>query len=523
MLYLAVAVYHMSRFGINNIDPDEMRFNQSIELVQNLGTTPLTDRVQDVYTYGFGYQSVIVFLSALTSLDVRTLQFFSRLWFPVIGLFLFMLFRTVTNSNTVAALGIIFVLLVPDTVFYLLRQTHEKLTWAYAILMIYIWIKSYQNRNSLRSLIVYIILFYIFFLGMVTTHVFFASTISMTFILSTIVGWVVILILKLRSKQIIESYAVQRFTYLILTTLLISYIIISYIYHPALAFYSSLSKAGERLSVLFLASDTATTTSTTSLVPSSYARVGSIWASIYVYGLITLAQWIILGLSLLFCVVLVYRLYNRRDVSPSLLFAVVFYLGFATQVGIGAITDILSINKFDNLQLRIFVPFGMIMALLAAILVSDILRRLSGSRKLLGVAALYLFVLLGITGSALKFTNDPLVSNRFFFFNNYELEALTWVDTHTHDTEIWTDLWGHLLGVWLYNNPVQNESNFYTYGGNYVATSVRHLVLTDRVVSSMDLQNYPVYSVNETETLWRVYDSGYTRIMYKPPQTPYQP
>ena len=522
LLYLAVFSYHTLRYDGRSIDGDEVGFTRTIDVLQNAQRIPSND-IEEAYSSGYGYQSVIVFVSELSGIDARTLQELSRFWLLPFAFMLLVFYRQATGDVRIALLSLVLLLLIPDAMYYLLRNTHEKGTWTYLVLMGYIWIKSYKYSKNPAVFIPLVFTFYLLYFGMAATHVFFSTTIVVTFLLSLLFSWMITLLPTDFASKKLDRESIQRVGVIFVATFLILYLMVTQIYSPSQSYFRGLELATDRISLLFFGGDP--NIAARVALPTNFVTTGAIWRGTATYLMITGAQWVIVFTAVYALLRVIFRFIRGRASTEALLYSLLF-ASFAAQVVISFIVDFLGINNFSNLQLRIFVPTGIVAAPLAAMTLYMLITRIKKRFARLTVTSLvFVGIFLGFVGSVLKFTNDPLVANRYTFFNTQDVAMLSWTNDNISDSTVWVDTWPHMGAVLTYHalDETEQYSNEYTYSGTFRSESIRYIAVSDRVMTSMTEQGLPTYSAETLNRFPIIYDTGGTSVYKRPAETPYQP
>jgi hypothetical protein len=327
------------------------------------------------YAHGYEYPALIAFTSLLSGISVQWLQLNSSFWLVVIVLTAFITYREILASPLAGMLAALLLLLQPDFLFYVLRPSHEKLTWEFALLLIFLLIRSSRKHADLRQLAVTVILFYFLFWGMITSNVYFASTFALALLIG-VIGGRSFNILRNRGKSgdPHQMFFMRRQALVVVACLILVYVFINYAYPPALTAYRLVGDMLDRLTLLFLGGQPVE-------APASYGALESGWVSQPLYLALTGFQWLIvfLGICSWFAEI--------RSLSWARSIAGCFggFSAFSVLLALGMLMDFRAICK--RTQLRMFTPFLLLSCPMAALLLSRTLQKLRGSPEYFGGAA----------------------------------------------------------------------------------------------------------------------------------------
>jgi hypothetical protein len=560
---LLVAAFFVVRYGGRWMDTDTPVLSQAIVNVAQSGTlTPpgLT------YDMGFGYQSLSVFILKVTGLPVHDLQakVYPLLAALMTGPLAFVLFRALTGDPYMAGLATLVLFIQPDFLFVTFRGSHEKMTWALTMLLLYLEFKSLRPRpaayfrgasyelasNALTDqgqppatqLVAYVFLFYLTILALAATNVFFASSFISSIALSFMGGYGVLFVCRRAifarlsglclDRQRLAMYArfLGRFFYIALSSLIILALVLFYLYPPAQLFIHSLHSLGEKLAVVL---------GGYAYASNPYQIVGFGWVSSGVYFALTLVNWLVVLVSLMTWL----SMMLPEDAGEPALLADpgrfmlwLLYAVLALHVGIGMVADLSGLLG-TNLQLRLF-PAYMLVAIPMAVLG---LKRLVSSIPIsVGVRrvvwALVFLLMVWFSGaSLLKVTNEPLLSNYWTFYTDAEAAALAWSRVYLPDRKIWADFDAIRLkplamtqgleatarergGAMPSSADIASQQSLRLDIGE-VDRGTRDFVIS-RSVRLWSARNGRV--LPDTARAHRVYDNGEAQIYHLQPRTPYQ-
>ena len=276
-LALLAGLYYSLRFGGWAMEGDASKMTLSAD---GIAKTGLLNNAKS-YTNGFGYDAQLAFLSQVSGLSLQELQLSSSLWVFVVALVAFITYRELLGSASLAALGVLLLLVQPDFLFYVVRSSHEKNTWVYALLLLFLLVRSYTYAQKPRKLVVTIGLFYLVFWAMVSSNAFFAATFAGTLAIGFAGGWILDRLARHKQESTkIRRRALRRLLIITLACLTMVWVFINYTYQPALTFYYYLTSFYDKISMLILGTQGVET-------PSSYGYVTQAWKSSGAYLALT--------------------------------------------------------------------------------------------------------------------------------------------------------------------------------------------------------------------------------------------
>jgi hypothetical protein len=500
LAYVAlVGIYWSVRYAGSAAEVDTMRMTMAAEgtLVNRTLIPPR------FYHAGYGFPVQLAFASATSSLPVQTVQLASGLWLPVLGLAAFVAYREMLGKPGLAVLAAFLLFLQPDFLFYVLRASHEKATWLYALLLLFLVVRSYRHARQPRQMLVYILLFYLVFYGLAASNALFACSFITALGISFGGEW---LLSRFRSQNASGGAdpALPRLLITSIACLLIVFVFTGYIYPPASSLYMTLASLVDRLSSLFLGAQPA----------DPYRYVQSAWLSPQVYLALTLPQWLINLLSLVVWA-LGARHLDASDRGRWLLW--LMYTGFGVQLALSILADISGFLSI-NLQVRQFTPFTLLSSPMAALLLGKGIERVRARQTPIFRAAIAALVVVSGAAALLKVTNDPLVGNQWMFYTPGELEAGRWADGNIRSQAVWLDTSSHLLDVLKFQQGYDwVAANDYQYG--YPKTPPPYVLISHLTRLRANRSGLALPS---TVGYLQVYDNGDAQLYHRRPQTPYQ-
>ena len=504
------AVYWIVRYDRRQIDGDAVRLGLHAEGIMLEGQLVTSARA---YYSGYGYPASLAFLSTLTGVPVTELQLNVVFWLPVFALTAFVAYRALLSESPAALLAAFLILVQPDLLFYVLRSSHEKMTWFFALLLLYLLSRSFSSALGLLQRGVYIGLFYGVFWAMVATNAFFGASFLAPIAISLVLGWVLSAVLKLiRGQELLGAVDWRRFFLISAACFIIVYLFITYVYRPAYYYYYEIPRALGRVNALILGGE---------VVNPSYEYIQSTWRTSGLYLSLTSVQWAITLCSAVAWLLWARRVWRQRGLAfdQSEWLPWMLYAGFALQLLLGLLVSFS--GYIPNLYVRLFTPLVLLSSPLCAGLIVSTFRRAAPRTRRFAVPALALIGSLALVASLLKVTNDPLVADLWLFYSQAESSAGHWTNGHAERSYIWMDTFPHQLDVLEFWKGYEwTTTNTYETGipgldeSRYAYALISQLTRLQANRSGLSLPG--VFSRD------RVYDNGEASLYHRRPQTPYQ-
>jgi hypothetical protein len=503
---LVVGIYFVFRYSGNWAEADSSTFTNVIRPV--IATGRIVPDKGAVYPNGYAYQVISVFIMSMTGLDVSTLQ---QLVYPLTACLLvlpaWMLYRELTGSALGATLTTMLLFTQPEFLFVVLRSSHEKFTRTLLLLCLYCLVRSFKLRTQLGPLIIHLCIYYLAIFALIAHN----NLLAHSFVFAVAMALALGSLLSRRIPQLKNetSYYIQRLAYGTCAALALVYIFTFYVYLPAQHDLLVIKGLGQSVMSMFVGVDAQQT--------NAYAQVESAWVSpaASTYFLVSIANWIILGTSLIiWCAQGVKWLWYRQAPRTfGVWLTWLIYAAFAAQGVLSVVVDA-SGALGSNLQHRLFPSFSTIaVALVGAALAEWRPRRLA--KPFRGVLALVIFCISIL--SIFKATNEPMLSNKWTFYQPAELTALEWIDQHLEDASVWTEFDERLWVAYLMKFDGTTNNTFVF--GNEPTPSWRYMLITDltRLHAIRLQQTLPI-----VPDAVRIYDNGQAQLYQIRPRTPYQ-
>lgn len=460
-----------------------------------------------IYSNGYGFQSLIIFFVNLSNISLSSIQVVgASLLMGFLILPAWLLYREFTRSGKVASLACVFLFIQPEFLFPILRGTHEKWTRGLMLLGLYLLLRGLRTRRVLNRFLSSVVAFYLIVFALIT----FNNLMSMSFIVAIALAlglsWVGLRFPKLAIN--VQKSTLDRLLIVILTLIIVSFLFTFYAYPPAQAQLKLMQSVQDRVASLVLQFEQTAT--------NPYMVINTGWISNWVYILVSLANWLSLGISALIWLVMTID-YIRKSRTPAEneIFLWAFYGAFAFQGLISIIVDV-SGAIASNLQHRAFPSFVMV----AAPLIAKWLSEWKPAKKTIFARLrkrVWLIIPLLAILSVLKATNEPLLSNNWIFYHPSELIATEWFNQNSQSSTLWLDYTGRISSACEVNGTTIDKNN--------------HI---DSFIPDLSVSNYLISDIERSHSLrlhvqlpisfdsLQIYDNGITNIYHIRPSTPYE-
>lgn len=455
------------------------------------------------YHAGYGFSAVLAFVSAVTGLSLQGIQLGSALWLVAVALAAFVAYREMLGGSRLAVFAAFLLFIQPDFLFYILRASHEKTTWLYALLLLFLAVRSYRYAGQPFRQLAFILLFYLVFFALASTNTFFASSFAAALLISFAGGW----LLNRWSLHLGNAGELVLHRRLIITAisgLLIVFIMMQYIYPPSRNLYFALYDMTGKTSALMLGAQPA----------QPYNYVEQAWISPTIYLALTSAQWLINILAFVFWGIKLLKM-DLNNRSHRLLWLI--YTAFGVQLAASLVID-LSGSLSANLQVRQFTPFTLLSSPLAALALVTTWEQVANSWKRVLRPAAALLAVAAASMTMLKVTNDPLLGNQWMFYTPGERQAVNWTDQVVHGKYVLIDTTEDLYNiVSFWEGYDWKPGNTYFYGYNQWSAPY---ALVSRLTYLRANRSGLVLQIPSDQN--QVYDNGTTQVLHRKAVTPYQ-
>jgi len=506
LLVLSVfsGAYYVLRFSGLTMEVDASRQAVSADGILKTGTLENTR----AYNNGVGYSALLATLSFVTGMSVQNVQLASSVLIFILILVTYIAYREMLGGTLASLAAALLLLLQPDFLFYVVRGSHERITWMFGLLMLFFLLRSQKHSGSLKQLTVYIVLFHFSFWGMVISNAYFASS----YLLAIAIGLVIGLafersIFKRLTQVYLPKGLMQRLVIIAASGFILVFIFTNYIYAPVRQYFRMYQDIIDKISVLFFYSEPSGTTTT-------FEFYATAWRNPYIYPILTHLQWIIAVSGF---AAWIWSTLTIKRLDPKQRFLWQMYTSFGVLLALGTTADFAGFLN-QNLQLRLFTPFTIFNSAMLVQSLRSVWPQLKVSYKRIILVAGAILTIFAFVATQIKITNDPMAGNAWLFYTPAETSAMRWIDGHMTDQEVWVDTWDHLREVFFFQEGyTDNTNNFLIYYPKPLNTQV--ILLSERIQYKATRQEHQLPSV---EGRLRVYDNGTSWVYRFRPMTPYQ-
>lgn len=508
LLYLlCVGAYLLLRYEGRWAEADSTTFTQIIG--RFIADSRVVPSLEPVYPNGFSYQAISAFVIGLTGLELLTLQ---QLVYPLLAgivvLPAWLFYREVTGSVRGASLATALLVVQPEFLFVILRSSHEKFTRTFMLTALYLLVRSFKLADRPAALGIHIALFYLVCFAFIVGN----NLLAHSFIFALIVALSIGALLerpgtrpeRQRGRLIVRMLLVSC------TCLVLVYLTIFYLYPPARHDLEVIRGLTNKVAALLLdVQETGGEGAT-----NAYTHIQNGWRSLQIYFMVSIANWIGLGLSFTIWSWQAFRwiVLGRLPRTQGAWLLWLLYAAFMLQGALSVLADA-SGSLGSNLQHRLFPSFSLVaVGIVGAALASwepPRLRRPIGAALAIGVAGLALL-------SVFKATNEPSLSNKWTFYRAEELTALYWADAHLRDAEIWNE-YDERLSVAFYNTRSSslNRNLFLVYQ----SPTMRYVLVSPLTRMRGARLGQPLPLPPDSHL---IYDNGGAELYQIRPRTPFQ-
>ena len=480
-------IYFVVRFSGRWIEEDTGRMAKFAEYVQAEATMLPS---APVYPNGPGFSILLTGLSGISGISISSLTLF---FLPILGalpvLVSYLIFHEITKSARLAILSAFLLSLQPDFLLTSSRGTHEKFTYTLLLLSFFFLARSFSRMKNIREFAINVLLFYITILGMISYNFFFSATYVFASVVALIIGYFVS-----QFPQAVMSF--KRLVYTSSTSTVFFFSYMFYLYTPSRNLLYVFDTLADKIGAIALATE--------EHVTPQYQYIFQWWISFETWLFLTLFNWVIALLSFSAWVFLVYRFFIRKHpLGSSMQLLLMFYTAFSLQLLITIFAD--RFGVFNNLELRVF-PVLMFFAVpLAAFAIFALVRsHRIGPRHRKSLKVLFsVLLLIFVVNSLLKATNDPLVSNKWFFYSIQERDGLMWAQGYLHEQSMWADIDARLISVYNIFSDVDDKNVKFT------SPRAEYWYVTELIEKRAITVRYPMPYLEDKSI---IYDSGGVRI-----------
>jgi hypothetical protein len=501
---LLLGLYLLFRYQGLWAENDTTTFSKAI---QSVLTSQRLFPEKNLYSNGYGYQTLFVFLADLSRIDVRALQqIVAPLLICWVVLPAWLAYRELTGSSRIASLATVILFIQPEFLFPLLRGSHEKFTRGLMFLCIYLLARSLRTRGNLRRFTGFLLAFYLSAYALITFNNLMAFSFIIGIALALVLFWV---ISSKKGTNLLRMHATsERLLVVTISLIIVAFLFTFYAYPPAVEQLRLLNSVQDRVSSLVLQVEDSST--------NPYNVVNAGWISLPVYLLVSLANWILLvGSGLIWLHQSFQWLVRKKRLDEQDMFLWALYGAFAFQGALSIIIDF-SGAIGANLQHRIFPSFAMLGAPLIAKWLYERKASHQSARDWVWIISWVTITLLAFF-STFKATLEPMLSNNWIFYKPAEISALNWAFDNNRSASVWSDFNERLTTAYGIENGDPPNLNLHDIANpdqgtdNYLISNINRK-RSERLGSPLPLQ---------ADSL-RIYDNGDAAIYHRRPVTPYQ-
>jgi hypothetical protein len=455
-----------------------------------------------IYVNGYLYAAVSQAVLAFTGLSISALQ---QVVYPLTSALLVLpawaLYRELTvgpRGAWAAAIAVAVLFAQPEFLFFVLRGSHERVLRLLILVALWLLVRSFRHEGRPASFAVHVLLFYTSVFALIGTNTFFGVSFLLAICTALALAWAA---RNLAPVMAVPLPAVaRRLTVTAASVSALAFVVIFYLYPPAAHGLNVINLLARRTAQIVTTTDTGT---------NPYAQVVGSWVSQPVYFILASSDYLLIVASAVVWLWQGLAWLTHRKAAPSLQEWLLWllYSAFAFQGALAVLVDRTGLLG-ANLQHRSFPSFAM----LAAPMLAGGLVRLP-VRRWIGAAALALFALFAL----LKVTNEPILSNKWTFYNPTELQPLMWADTHARSATIWVGLDERLRAAHEIGGGALRSGNSWDIGRPEPMTRLYTVTPLIRLQSARFRQPLP-----PTRAANRVYDDGASQVYRARALSPFQ-
>jgi hypothetical protein len=294
-----------------------------------------------------------------------------------------------------------------------------------------------------------------------------------------------------------------------LISLTLVFLFITYTYTPALSHYFFLGDFLNRMGGLVFG------VQEDSGAPASYIYFGKAWRSMGLYVALVWPQFLIAATSFIRWLLDIRKLASFSDRRWFLWW---LYAAFGLLLVLGTIADFAGFLQ-ENLQMRMFTPFMLFAAPVAALALRVAITNMAKKRPRMAVLLGGVFIVYGMLACMAKVTNDPFFSNVWYFYGPGELRAGQWIDSTIQDQVVWVDTWHRLRSLYINSLGEYDQSRVYEFVAGSLDTFPPYILITENTRLSANRREVILPTVNNHN---QIYDNGAAQLYYRRARTPYQ-
>jgi hypothetical protein len=141
------------------------------------------------------------------------------------------------------------------------------------------------------------------------------------------------------------------------------------------------------------------------------------------------------------------------------------------------------------------------------------------SRRVAVMFAIGMYVYFAVA-AVMKSSNDPLVSNKWSFYDDGEARGIRWANTNLTERFVWGDFDERVRAASIMESPDDLNAPAARWTNAAQQASVRYIFISDVIRARAERVGGQLPAIENTD---RVYDNGSTQVDHYLPETPYQP
>jgi hypothetical protein len=498
------ALYMLMRYGGLWGETDTAIFTQAMRAI--VAENSLVPK-SVAYSNGYGYQILGIWLAQISGIKISSLQLYvAILLAPWVVLPAWLLYRELCDSGRAATFACIILLVLPDFLFPLLRGTHEKFTRGLMAICLFLLLKSMRDHQDLRRLVSLMVAFYFSAYALISFNNLLATSFIAALTLTALMTW---LVQRWTGQMLIEKPTIHtRLIYVVSSLFVIAFIFTFYAYPPAQEQIRSMHTIADRIVALLLQFER--------VASNPYTVVTEGWISLPVYFALSLANWLLLGVSSAIWLSQASSVIRRRPFkSQNDLLLWSLFAAFTFQGILSILIDV-SGAVATNFQHRIFPTFALIAAPFTAKWLVTWEPESTALRKIMRVGIPSVIAVLAIL-ALVKATSEPLLSNKWLFHLPGERQAIRWSDQTLADRWIWTGFDERVNTAVTIRNETKSQK---VRLDQYDLEPETRNVLISQITRLRGLRVGELIPIDADDFV--VYDNGQAQIYHLRPRTPFQ-
>jgi hypothetical protein len=507
LMAVVLSVYALLRYRGLWGEGDTAVFTAAIRSIRDTGML-VPGPNQHVYTNGYGYQALVASIVDLGGIGVHAVQLYgAALFMPWIVIPAWLLYREWTGTLRGATLATAILLVQPEFLFPMLRGTHEKFTRGLMLCSLYLLMRSLRSRQKPAHFGGLVLAFDLTTYSVIAFNNLFGSSFITATGLALVLSWFAFQINRSSIRP--TGKAFRRLIYATATSMTLAILFTIYVYPPARYDLFVMKDMGARVIALFL------NVRTSASNPYEVVSVG--WVSLPAYFAVSFANWLLLvGSASIWAsqsITWLRRRWHSQESSALLLWA--FYGAFAFLGALSIAVDV-SGALSSNLQQRVFPSFVMVAAPVVAKWLIDLEPRWP---RLGRYVYAVLWAGMGVLAvlSTFKATNEPLLSNKWLFYEPDEMAALNWAGENLAGRTLWAGYDERLPTAIDIRTGIPRLNM--TIAAGYPGPEVRDFLVSNIIRGRAVRLSQPLPVQSDDQI---TFDDGEAQVYHRRPETPFQ-